>query len=276
MESTIFMNNITCLDYALVNSHGFIQGSSYLVSVYLTGEVTEEESVVLDFSKAKKTVKSLIDGPEGLDHKLVINKNYDVKIESVDCHSLAISSKHFSLVCPSDSIQLIETNIYDYIVQLIENHYKNENIKCKIILDRFTNSVQDTAIYFTYSHGLKKSSAYGCQNIGHGHRSFVEVYDSEGDFDNDMTENIASEFDNKIIINRENIIEAKENEITIGYECSRGFYEITYKKPHEWLILDTETTIEYMGEYIKQNFDLTNRMVSISEGLSKGIILHGK
>lgn len=275
MKSTIFINDLTCLDCAVVNNDGYIEGASFLVTAHLTGDVTSDESVVLDFSKAKKAIKSLIDGPSGLDHKLLIKKETEVDIENIDGLSSTLTSTHFNLICPNDSFQVIDTNIVEYIQKLVEDFYKEEGIKCRIFLDRYSNSISENAIYFTYSHGLKKSSAYGCQNIGHGHRSFVEVYDENGDFNYELTEEIANHFDEKILINKENIISQNEKEITIGYDCSRGYYEITYKFPHRWLVLDSETTIECIGEYIKQKFDIEGKALYISEGLQKGILIYG-
>lgn len=283
MKSTIFFRYFTNLDCAYIDDNGLVCGHSQLLSCYMSGEPTVEESVVLDFSKGKKQLKAIIDDVDtGLDHKLLIfedSSNYN--IEEIDGRYKIITPA-LEMELPKDAVRIIPN--FGYITTLVNEEmkklYPEFNLECRVdsTTKGYTNGF---AKYFSYSHGLKNSTSYGCKNLGHGHLSFVEVIApiNETFIDcPDIAEDIADYLDKAVFINNENIISQDKNSLTIQYEtCERGFMKATYKKPHKIIILKTETTIEYIIEHVKQKFSrkLKGKILRISEGLQKGAEING-
>jgi len=267
-NASIFLRNITCMDHAFIDTNGCIHGNSYHVSLLLIGEITEDESVVMDFSKAKKLIKQIIDDNDsGLDHKLLIFNNSNCKIDNSIITT--ISTPYLFLSGPDNFVHRCDCDIEslaqymsDFVtIKLKENGFK---IKCDITLD--TNGFDKHGSYFNYAHGLKNSSSFGCKNLSHGHRSFVEVRGLE------LQAEIAEYLNDRIMIFKENIVSEDRESITISYTCERGKFIATYHKPHKWLIYDTETTIEYMINHVYDKFknELQGKTLRISEGLQKG------
>lgn len=79
---------VTSIDGSFLLKNGNIQGVSIPVSVDLVGEITEDESVIEDFSGAKKRIKSIIDDVDrtdmfssAVDHKLMVFASKDTILE---------------------------------------------------------------------------------------------------------------------------------------------------------------------------------------------------
>lgn len=133
--------------------------------------------------------------------------------------------------------------------------------------------------YFTYTHGLKDSTSWGCQNLGHGHLSFIQIETAEPQIQtNNITFKIGEALNNTTFINRENVVMDNDEFVTIEYRSGRGRFAATYQKSdnlNKLVILDTETTIEFLVDYIKETFADELKSISatgiyVSEGLSKG------
>lgn len=137
--------------------------------------------------------------------------------------------------------------------------------------------------YFTYNHGLKDSTSWGCQNLGHGHLSFIQItVDPEKADKYDVgptTYRIAQALNNTTFINRENVVEDNDSFVSIAYTTpSRGSFAASYSRDdadNKIVILDTETTIEFLVDYIRERFAEDLEAISatgiyVSEGLSKG------
>jgi hypothetical protein len=128
-------------------------------------------------------------------------------------------------------------------------------------------------VKFTYFHGLKNSSSWGCNNIAHGHTSFVEVYDDLGNRIPEVEKLIAYYIDGAMMIFKENL----ETPNKISYESSRGKFSLTFTDNVKTIIMDKETTIENIIEHVcaqlKPVLDYyAVSRVFISEGLQKGAL----
>ncbi len=138
--------------------------------------------------------------------------------------------------------------------------------------------------YFTYNHGLKDSTSWGCQNLGHGHLSFIQIAtDAEKNVAVEdikvVTFTIADALNNTTFINRENVTIDNNDVVSIAYTTpGRGAFGASYSKAdpdNKIVILDTETTIEFLVDYIRVTFAIELETISatgiyVSEGLSKG------
>jgi 6-pyruvoyl-tetrahydropterin synthase len=275
MKSSIIFRNITCLDHAWIDTQGFIHGRSYHVSAKVTGNVSKSESVVLDFSAGKKKMKALIDDNSlGFDHKLIISPYSKVTITDLGNGLCAIKSSHIEAEVPSDAIQRTFTfNLGVEIRELFK--YKMPDLDFEVTLNQ--DGFTDSKAYFCYSHGLKNSISYGCQNIFHGHTSFVEVTDGVRSFPQ-LERKIADFFDDAVLISQQNVVSNTHEATGIVVETkSRGKMTATYRECKR-MILPTETTIEYMTQQAVETFynELKGKALTISEGLQKGCTIDVK
>ena len=304
MKSSMFLADVTCIDLAYVTHTGQIRGSSVSPKFIVSGEVTEDESVVVDFSKIKKQIKALIDDRDtGYDHKLWLFQKSDAQAYTVSCgpnDRIKVTTTSTEVILPSDAIKVVQTpcttmedmNVLDSCVEVdIENYlmralrleYPSINVECKLAFEGASMAEHTKgAKWFTYVHGLKNSSSFGCQNSSHGHLSYVQLLDANANWKHvkhPVLESIAQELDGTVFINAENIVVNTDDAIRIEYEsCNRGTFTASYDKiKMKTQVLDTETTIECLVEFIKgQWWEELKRCgathLAVSEGLSKGAV----
>ncbi len=285
MKSTLFLSNLSIVDHAYVNHLGQVIGGSYNPSFLVTGNVSGDEKVVVDFSTIKHELKFHLDkhvfdiNANGFDHKLWIIENYS-NCSFVDGgRSVLITTPAFSGTVPTDAIRFVKNPdslpftdkfigdaFASHLTECLQPQYPDVDIEVKCI-----NSVDEHIVdrdmpisFFRYSHGLKDSTSYGCNNIFHGHLSFIQYADQ------DTCDYIASELHNAVFINPENIRYEDDERITISYHTpERGFFVASYIKAlNKIIVLNTETTIEYISSHVAKEYSIDK--FYISEGLSKG------
>ena len=284
MRSSIFLSDLTVVDHAYIDDKGRVIGGSYNPGFIVTGEVSDDESVVVDFSTVKKDLKTHMDKHlynmdyNGFDHKLWVIEGHSNCELSEDGDRVNILSPAFIGDFPSDAIRYIENpsnDLYseDFVGEQFASHltgclsqiYPNINIDVKCFNTTNVHLIDPykPIEYFRYSHGLKNSTSIGCQNLGHGHLSFIQHDDPV------LCETIADFLNNAVFINAENIVYEDDDELSIEYTSQRGFFSGTYnKKLNKIIVLDTETTIEWIGHYVQTTYGIHD--FYISEGLSKG------
>ena len=288
--STLFLRNITCLDYAFITEAGKIEGGSYHVSVEVTGPVEEGEQVVVDFSRIKGELKRAIDDKDfGYDHKLwVMPMSFypdycDMRIsEDPEFENgVWIDTNFFRIRVPNNAVRMIDAlDVASDISRYLELELKRIHgidLKCEVELSLTGFTSRHSAQYFTYWHGLKNSSSWGCKNIGHGHRSFVELKCSGlQDGGTALTRNIAKWLNGTMFIHRDNLKVISESEWEVAYFTERGYFNLRFDpKMIKHIVLDKETTIENIIEYVWSRLELERNSVLIesifiSEGLQKG------
>ena len=283
MKSSIFLNDISVIDHAYINEEGQVIGGSFHCSFIVTGETDPTEKVVVDFSTIKKDIKNIIDGENGFDHKLWVfmnssnckitpNNSGNGYIEYVTpACMLRLPYNAIATIPYADNyrdLEKIQIVIGDSVECYLGSKYKDIDLKITCILkENFVlpaNTSDFNVIPFRYVHGLKDSTSYGCQNLCHGHYSYITTVGYSLQFKEDFKDNV-------IFINRENIINETNDYIEISYTTEqRGyFYGLFYKNRNVLIILDTETTIEFLAEYVKDKYSIKEPFY-ISEGLSKG------
>ena len=295
MRSSIFINNISVVDHGYINYRGQIIGGSFNPSFIVTGSVDKTEKVVVDFSTIKKDIKNLIDihlndvYDNGFDHKIWFIEGYSQGTYKVlDNGYCIISTDATELSVPVDAVKIIQkVEGYDpeysidyigksfesYLTKKLELKYPDISVQvdCYNNIETHRINKDDTFFMFTYSHGLKDSTSYGCQNIAHGHLSFLQPgFWFSGDLDKMAT--IATELDGAVFVNKENIVYGDNDVLDLEYTTNRGTFKVRYlRSANKLLVLDTETTIEYLAEYIRTRYSIHDFFVS--EGLSKGTYL---
>lgn len=293
MKSTLFINNITTVDHAVLMDNGAILGNSFNVGAFITGEVTEDEKVVEDFGTVKKRIKAFIDDKlDGFDHKLwVYGKSLGPSVEGM---FTTIRGNGWRLTTPRDALKQIDfdpTHMSKSVVEEALEKYLTEkmpNLSFKI----YTNVVPQTPFpvtkdrpvsLFRYTHGLKDSTSWGCQNIAHGHLSYLylkENCDTCGPKAQRLQEEIVNTLNNVMFIKRENAYPSDSRDgIKIAYQSrDRGGFEYEFDQDvNQYILIDTETTIEFLAEFIADFWarDLRKcevEKVFVSEGLVKGAV----
>lgn len=285
MKSNMFLSDLTVVDHAFIDNTGRVLGGSFNPGFLITGEVSADESVVVDFSTIKKDIKYAIDkhvfdvNLNGFDHKLWFIEGFSAGSYEIFDDYVEVDTPALSFKLPIDALRVIKpingfsTYSIEFIGLAIAQHVYscllktypdiNLGVECLNNINVHTCSYYDYA-YFNYSHGLKNSTSYGCNNIAHGHLSYMQHKDD------DVLRLVCEELDNAVFINQENISYEDNEMIGINYDTEeRGSFSATYNKEmNKIIILDTETTIEFIAEYVKNKFNISD--FYISEGLSKG------
>lgn len=312
-KSTLFIGNLTQIDYAFVHPTRLtIKGGSLNLSVEVTGNIEPVENVVVDFGTIKKSIKHLIDDKEeGFDHKLWVPEEHggidDFEMWTVQGEveykriamfpfgdgRMVVATPLFTLACPKNAIKvckcgsiLIADSIRDYLEEKLNIEYPNSDIKVKVLLtDRPVLPFDNQPGYetsFTYVHGLKNSTSWGCQNIAHGHKSWLLFVDDYGQVvfpPHEFVLKIEDYLDSRMFIWRDNVVSDDDNGLRIEYLTPRGaFYLIIDKASVKTHIIDTETTVEHLAEWfvsyfeedVKEMMKLGATSVYFSEGLVKG------
>lgn len=189
----IYWENISDVDHAILFPLGQMVGNSYIATATAEGNNNNEEAVILDFSTGKKQLKALCDNV--VDHKLWVNDKYHEIVytdESVIVRARGLDKQiTFETMLPKDAVyvQSFISDITmpfnqqkDYIEQAVR--LANEDLSKKAstpemkVTIGINNKIFENSknkYFFRYTHGLPTSTSYGCQNICHGHLSYIEL-----------------------------------------------------------------------------------------------------
>jgi len=279
---------ITSLDHAYIDKNGDIIGGSFAIGATITGEVTDDEHVVVDFSTCKKQIKAIIDDKEnGIDHKLVIGPWSNCKYVVVDGR-VNITTPQWEIRVPKNAVHIMDVphshQIYDVwefaqgVSVLVETEMRKTyptidiNIDCSTDLQLPQWIKREDVSTFRYTHGLKSSSSWGCQNIAHGHYSYIKI---NGDEDLELKftqQRIANQLDGTMFVWKENFKGG-----VISYETERGEFSLKPVGNPKICVFDEETTIENLVAAVADLFkgEIDKCWVDdivMSEGLQKGAI----
>jgi hypothetical protein len=282
---------ITSLDHAYIDKEGDIVGGSFAIGAEITGDVEDQEQVVVDFSTCKKQMKAIIDDQDiGIDHKLVIGP-WSNCITSVPGPGYTrVETPQWDIVVPDNAIHRMTIEhsfgLYDRdeFAQGVEILVNTEMRKMYPIIDVEIFCSTDVQLphwlkkedvsMFRYFHGLKSSTSWGCQNIAHGHLSYIHLQsddDMEAIF---LQQKIANYLDKTMFVWDQNI-----KDRTIQYETQRGKFSLTAVGAPKMCVFKKETTIENLVKQIAESTLFEDQLNSIcadimfmSEGLSKGAI----
>ncbi len=291
--ATMFLNHVTVLDHAFIGHDGMVYGGSFHPSFLVEGDIDPVEKVVVDFSTVKKLIKAHIDDNEiGFDHKLWIMEGYSNCQYEIDSDRIKVISKRVHFELPRNAVKIFDANSHSlndvgqalaaYVQEVMQPTHPGIRITCYNSDTPHVINNADVSM-FSYVHGLKDSTSWGCQNNSHGHLSFVQVVGDPLSSGNDgelkaVEKFIAAELDNTVFINSENIVEDTATHLAIEYTTeARGRFRAEYLLlgGTKIVVLDTETTIEYLIEYVAKRFEKELSLcgasaIMVSEGLSKG------
>lgn len=284
MQSSMFLGDTTNIDHAYIDENGVVVGGSYRPKFFVTGDIDPVENVVVDFSTIKKTLKAIIDDKvSGYDHKLWwINGVSEGEISFVE-DQVHIITPYVNITGPKDIVKLIDGDVDEYFVKeltvLLNQKYPNVNITIENTMTTTFDlmpHVNSDAFRFRYVHGLKESTSWGCQNIAHGHLSYIAAETTNELATNMLLAGIASTLDGSVFVWHDNITghDQDGSMVTVEYTSGRGHMKM---EVHDSLVvpIETETTVEHLVEFVAAEYGemLRNAGVTrlhVSEGLSKG------
>jgi 6-pyruvoyl-tetrahydropterin synthase len=274
---TLFVDQLTVIDFSYVHAERGILGESWIADITLTGDL-DEQGMVFDFGDVKKQIKHAID--ENYDHKLWIASglpalNKKLSGNNTEYRWQDTQQRNYYHRSPNSAV--VELNIDEINCQnmapLIAAELKQllpDNVQA--IELQLRQEVIDGANY-QYSHGLQKHLG-NCQRIAHGHRSAIEIYQN-GKRDKGLEQQWAKQWRDIYIGTRSHIKEQQEDSISFLYQAEQGDFELSLPAQSCYL-MDTESTVEQIADHIaaalKQQHPDSAITVKAFEGVGKGAI----
>ncbi len=291
----LFVRDLTVIDSSYLCERRGMVGESWLVDIEMSGELNEM-SMLLDFSRVKKLIKSIID--EEVDHKLLV----PTECPLVHVHALDNDESTVDLLRPGRAIHLrCPTQGFAFIPAPQVDKESVTRYLLGVLAKRLPGNIKDLSLtlrseriegaFYHYSHGLKKHDG-NCQRIAHGHRSPVEIL-VDGERDEELEFNWAERWadiylgteEDRVALGELALSERAEASLKEGdahyigfkYVAPQGLFQLAMPAV-EVEMIDTDTTIELLAHYIarevkKQVGDKFVKIVAY-EGVGKGAIAY--
>lgn len=288
----LFVKDLTVIDSSYLCERRGMVGESWLVDVEMSGELNEM-SMLLDFGRVKKLIKSIID--EEVDHKLLVPTECPlIHIEALAGDESTVDllrpERSIHLRCPTQGFAFIPTPQVDkesvtrYLLAVLAKRLPG-NIKDLTLTLR--HEAIDGAFYH-YSHGLKKHDG-NCQRIAHGHRSPIEIH-VNGERDGELELNWAERWGDIYLGTEEDKValaelslspcahsQLGEHHIGFKYVAPQGLFQLAMPAA-EVEMIHTDTTVELLACYIARavKSQVGDKFVKIVayEGVGKGAIAY--
>lgn len=288
----LFVRDLTVIDSSYLCERRGMVGESWLVDIEMSGELNEM-SMLLDFGRVKKLIKSIID--EEVDHKLLVPTECPlIHIETLDGDESTVDllrpGRSIHLRCPTQGFAFIPAPLVDkesvtrYLLAVLAKRLPG-NIKDLSLTLR--HEAIDGAFYH-YSHGLKKHDG-NCQRIAHGHRSPIEIH-VDGERDGELELNWAERWGDIYLGTEEDKValtelalspranaQLGEHHTDFKYVAPQGLFQLAIPSA-EVEMIDTDTTVELLACYIAREVKkmVGDKFVKIVayEGVGKGAIAY--
>lgn len=291
----LFVRDLTVIDSSYLCERRGMVGESWLVDIEMSGELNEM-SMLLDFGRVKKLIKSIID--EEVDHKLLV----PTECPLVHVHALDNDESTVDLLRPGRAIHLrCPTQGFAFIPAPQVDKESVTRYLLGVLAKRLPGNIKDLSLtlrseriegaFYHYSHGLKKHDG-NCQRIAHGHSSPVEIL-VDGERDEELEFNWAERWadiylgteEDRVALGELALSERAEASLKEGdahyigfkYVAPQGLFQLAMPAV-EVEMIDTDTTIELLAHYIarevkKQVGDKFVKIVAY-EGVGKGAIAY--
>ncbi|PJG57647.1 6-pyruvoyl trahydropterin synthase family protein [Aeromonas cavernicola] len=288
----LFVRDLTVIDSSYLCERRGMVGESWLVDIEMSGELNEM-SMLLDFSRVKKLIKSIID--EEVDHKLLVPvDNPLIRVQLTDDNDSTVDllrpHRSIHLRCPTQGFALIATSQIDK--ESVTRHL------LAVLAKRLPGNIKDLSLtlrheaihgaFYHYSHGLKKHDG-NCQRIAHGHRSPIEIH-VDGERDPSLELSWAERWGDIYLGTQEDQVALSElslsdqaklavSELHTGfkYVAPQGLFQLAIPTA-EVEMIDSDTTVELLAGYIAQEVKkiVGDKFVKIVayEGVGKGAIAY--
>ncbi|WP_279490583.1 6-pyruvoyl trahydropterin synthase family protein [Aeromonas veronii] len=288
----LFVRDLTVIDSSYLCERRGMVGESWLVDIEMSGELNEM-SMLLDFGRVKKLIKSIID--EEVDHKLLVPTECPlIHVETLDGNESTVDllrpGRSIHLRCPSQGFAFIpapqvdKESVTRYLLAVLAKRLPG-NIKD---LSLTLRQEAITGAFYHYSHGLKKHDG-NCQRIAHGHRSPIEIH-IDGERDQELELNWAERWGDIYLGTEEDKValtelalspranaQLGEHHTGFKYMAPQGLFQLAIPTA-EVEMIDTDTTVELLACYIAREVKkmVGDKFVKIVayEGVGKGAIAY--
>ncbi|HDZ8839673.1 6-pyruvoyl trahydropterin synthase family protein [Aeromonas veronii] len=288
----LFVRDLTVIDSSYLCERRGMVGESWMVDIEMSGELNEM-SMLLDFGRVKKLIKSIID--EEVDHKLLVPTECPlIHVETLDGNESTVDllrpGRSIHLRCPSQGFAFIpapqvdKESVTRYLLAVLAKRLPG-NIKD---LSLTLRQEAITGAFYHYSHGLKKHDG-NCQRIAHGHRSPIEIH-VDGERDQELELNWAERWGDIYLGTEEDKValtelalspranaQLGEHHCGFKYVAPQGLFQLAIPST-EVEMIDTDTTVELLACYIAREVKkmVGDKFVKIVayEGVGKGAIAY--
>lgn len=288
----LFVKDLTVIDSSYLCERRGMVGESWLVDIEMSGELNEM-SMLLDFGRVKKLIKSIID--EEVDHKLLV----PTECSLVHLEHLERDESTVDLLRPGHSIHLRgPTQGFAFIPATQIDKDAVTRYLLTVLAKRLPGNIKDLSLtlrqeaisgaFYHYSHGLKKHDG-NCQRIAHGHRSPIEIH-VDGERDGELELNWAERWGDIYLGTEEDKVALTalalsprahaalgDHHIGFKYVAPQGLFQLAIPRA-EVEMIDTDTTVELLACYIAREVKkmVGDRFVKIVayEGVGKGAIAY--
>ena len=282
--TSLFVNQLTNLDFSYFCPERGLVGDTYIVDAVLIGKLNEQ-GMVFDFGHIKKKIKASLDNL--CDHRLVVPvANSDIKyIDGGDYLEVCMTTPKIGVItckAPTQAVLLVNAERITSVsmIPILENALINElpdNVS-SVHINLYHEPI--VGAFYHYSHGLKKHFG-DCQRIAHGHRSKISIK-MDGDHSRELELYWSELWEDIYIGVQEDLIDrVQKNDClyyTFGYTSSQGYFELTIPSNLCYLI-ETDSTVELLAEHVVQKLSkkYPGKCIQVTayEGLNKGAIAVG-
>lgn len=283
--NSLFVNQLTTIDFAYLCPKRGLVGETWLVDVVLSGELNDE-GMVFDFGHVKKEIKSMIDNYA--DHTLLVpTKNQAITL--TENNGTSHTERTVKLIMPSGE-EIICTAPAQAILPLPVDAIAPEQVKPLLEAFIFDQLPENIAVieltlypetikgaWFHYTHGLKKHHG-NCQRIAHGHRSPLEIFINDQRREDLEYEQVAIWHDIYLAKQEDLVEQYQHNGHThnfFAYTANQGDFSLALPAARCYMV-ETDTTIELLADHLAQvladrKLGQTVKVIA-NEGFCKGAV----
>ncbi|MFN3714713.1 MAG: 6-pyruvoyl trahydropterin synthase family protein [Alcanivoracaceae bacterium] len=280
--ATLFVDNLTVLDFSYLHAKRGMVGESWIVDMELSGQL-DDQSMVLDFGDIKKQIKRVLD--ECADHRLLVPADNDQLTLGTDGEDRVSVTWRYPggdvrMRAPESSILLVpgmEISKGNLTLYLTEQVRAAVPANVSEILLKLREEEFGTSPHYHYSHGLKKHDG-NCQRIAHGHRSRIEIH--ENGRRSRYWEKLWADRWEDIYIGTDADLEGtyyidETPHHRFRYESGQGMFELLIPEDHCYMI-NTDSTVEQLAAHIASELAREapgkHFRVRAFEGVAKGAL----
>ena len=281
--ATLFVDNLTVIDFSYLHHERGIVGDSWQVDIELSGAL-DEQGMVFDFGEVKRQIKHIID--QETDHRLWVPTKalgYSAKLNN---SQLALT---FALLSggvihhqsPVDAVLLLDVEniqkgqVASFLQQKIQAVLPKNVTEVRI----FLRSEVIQGAFYHYTHGLQKHAGQ-CQRIAHGHRSRIQIT-VDNQRQADIEAHWASRLNDAYIATQAHIrktcLVSNISHTELGYKAAQGEFFIRLPTDRVF-VMEAETTVENIAAELAQLSAKQYRqsvLVRAYEGIGKGALATG-
>jgi len=273
----LFVNHLTNVDFSYLHPKRGLLGETWLASTELDGAL-DEQGMVCDFGVVKKTLRNWLD--QKLDHCLLVPKQSanlelieqgeDIELRwhypGGDIHCRSPKQAITLIDCQEINAQSVAQWSIQQLAKLLPSSLEN------LSLDFDAEALAESAFYH-YSHGLKKHAG-NCQRIAHGHRSRIEIC-IDGQRDLALEQAWSKRWCDIYLGSRDDLVNTDNDSHHFAYQSQQGKFQLSLPTS-SCELLTTDTTVEFIAQYIGQQLQAELGQVKIQvrafEGLGKGAV----